>query len=89
MHNLNSRDSIDSRGDSVGSSTDSVGNSSGVHSSSDDEDGNSNRGHGGKRAAMAAVRFGPLKTSENLVIPLKCTISIYLRIHKSKINPGH
>ena len=40
-----------------------------VDSSSDGEDGNNDKGHGGKQAATTAVHFGPLKTSENLVIP--------------------
>ena len=71
------------------SSGDSIDSSSGsVHSSSDGVDGNSDGGNGGKQAAMTAVRFGPLKASENSVIPLICTIAIYLRIRESKINTG-
>ena len=75
--------------DGVGSSVDGVGSSvDGVGSSSDGGDRNSDGGNGGKRAATTAVRFGPLKTSANLVIPLICAIAIYLRIRESKINTG-
>ena len=70
--------------DGVGSSVEHVGRSS----SGDGGDCNSNGGNGGKRAATTTVRFGPLKTSENLVIPLICAIAIYLRIRESKINTG-
>ena len=75
-------DSLDSSGASVGSSVDVIG------SSSSGGDHNSDGGNGGKQAAMTAVRFGPFKTSENLVIPLICTIAIYLRIRESKIDTG-
>ena len=77
-----SGDSLGSSGGSVGSSVDSVG------SSSDGGDHNSDGGNGGKQAAMTTVCFGPLKMSENLVIPLICTIAIYLHLHESKINTG-
>ena len=86
-------DGVDSSVDSVGSSGDSVGSSGGssvdgVASSSDSGDRNSDGGNGGMRAATAAVRFGPLKTSANLVIPLICAIAIYLHIRESIINTG-
>ena len=81
--------SVGSSGDSLGGSSDGVDSSSGsIHSSSNGGNGNSVRGNGGTRAATTTVRFGPLKTSENLVIPLKCAIAIYVRIHKGKLNTG-
>ena len=62
--------------DSVGSSIDGIGSSSGgAHSSSDG-------GNGEKQAAKTTVCFGSLKTSENLVISLKCAIAIYLCTRK-------
>ena len=81
-------DGVGSSGDSVGSSVDGVGSSGDSLGSSDGGDHNSDGGNGGKQAAMTTVCFGPLKTSENLVIPLICAIAIYLRLHESKINTG-
>ena len=62
-------DIVDSSGDSVGSSSGGVGSSRGGVGSSECGNGNSDGGNDGKRAATTAVRFGPLKTNENLVIP--------------------
>ena len=82
-----SGDSIGSSVDSIGSSVDSVGSSGdSVGSSSDGGDSNSDGGNGGKQAATTTVCFVPLKTSENLVISLKCAIAIYLWTYTRKQN---
>ena len=65
---------------------DGVGSSGGAHSNSGGGDSNSNRGNGIKQAATTTVRFGPLKTSENLIISLICAIAIYLCTYTRKQN---
>ena len=82
-------DGVGSSVDGIGSSIDGIGSSRGsVGSSVDGVGSSSDGGNGGKRPATTAVRFGPIKTSANLVIPLICAIAISLRIRESKINTG-